>query len=754
MTAEGLPTVPLGIALLLAVAAAVPWCARRTRHTGLVVAGGYVLVMAMLVPAATVALRGGMTAWRHPVVADLGLSLSFRMDGLTAVFAAIVLGIGALVMVYTGAYAERRQAVRLWRLLTVFAASMLGVVSADDVVTLLVFWEATSVVSFLLIGGDGVGGVDGARRALLVTGAGGMALLAGVTLLAVSAGGVDFATIVAAEPDGAVWATAAILVALGAFTKSAQAPFGFWLRGAMVAPTPVSTYLHAATMVKAGVFLLLRLSPALSDVAIWTPLLVTAGMVTAVLGGVQAIRAYDLKAVLAGSTVSQLGLIVATIGLGHPAALAAAIVHTVAHAAFKAPLFMAAGIVDHQTHVRDLTRLGGLWSSLPRTAVVTAVAALSMAGMAPLLGFVSKEAVLTATAHTSPWLLAGVALASVLTVAYTARFFAGTFLGGRPPSLHGHDPSPGLLVPTMVATGVGLLLGFVPGWLDKPVDAAMTAVAPGSDHHSHLALWHGVTPELLVSVAVVATGVLLAVAAMRRDRPSALRFDGAAGFDGLHRGILRLGGHTARPWLGLSTRGQVIWVVALAGAGMVAAVAAVPHGALPATLAGEWLLLGAVVPLAVVAVTARTRLAVSGVLGGVGLAVSVLWVLRGAPDLALTQIAVEALTIVIIVAVFRRLSDRFDTIPGRRVLVAGSVAVAAGGLVTFLVVRVLGSRPLSSTAQYYLEHAHDDTGGYNVVNTILVDFRALDTLGEITVLTVAALGVAAFVSRPRREQPS
>jgi multicomponent Na+:H+ antiporter subunit A len=755
---------PLVLASLLVVAALIPPLTRAVgRDAGWLVGLAFAGSLAVLLPATGEVLRGDPLTWSTVWVPDLvgpgvDAALALHLDGLALLFAILVLGIGALVLVYTARYSPPgSRDTRTLVLLTVFAAAMLTLVLADDVVLLYVGWELTSVVSFLLIAGDGVAGSTPARRAFVVTAAGGLCLLAALALLAGAAGSTSL-TVILTSPEVAaspVLPAVGVLVLLAIGTKSALVPFGFWLRGAMVAPTPISTYLHAATMVKAGIYLLARTTPITSLIDWWLPVVVTLGLGTAVLGGIQALRAVDLKALLAGSTISQLGFIAATLALGTEEALVAGLLHTLAHAAFKASLFTATGVVDHEAGTRDLRLLGDLRRTMPVTTAIACLAGLSMAGVPPLLGFVSKEAVLTSFLGVSPLLLVLATTAAVLTAAYTLRFVIGTFFGPPPAvrTAHGHEaPGAFLLTPAVVA-----VVGLVGGLHLTPVDAliggaASDAGAYAERIHPHLALWHGVAPPLFASAAALLGGWLVWSLVGRRETvhlPG--RLDGPAVFDRLNARVLATGGVVARPFLSLRPVAQLSWVLTTVLATLLAVAATdLPEvGDLPVGSTAEWVIVGVIALTLAVMSRVSSRLGTVGLIGAVGFMITGVYVLRHAPDLAITQLLVESLTVVLIVLVFRGLPEHFLAPTRRRAVVTGVAAAAAGLTAVGIATLLLGPRPESAISRYYLDRAAEETGGSNVVNTILVDFRGLDTMGEITVLAVACIGVY-VVTRRRR----
>lgn len=708
-------------------------------------------------------LDGEVVQWSAAWIPSAGIELALRLDGLALLFAALVIGIGVLVLAYTARYAEHGDA-RLLTVLMLFAAAMLGIVLADDLVLLFVAWELTSITSFLLIGGDGTEGRRPAMRALLTTAlGGGVALLGGVLVIAAITGTYDLgetlasADAIAAAPLG--W-LAALLLALAAFTKSAQWPFHFWLPGAMVAPTPVSTYLHAATMVKAGIYLAARFTPVFAETQPWTALLVVIGLVTALVGAVRALVATDLKALLAHSTVSTLGFLTALIGLGGEHGIVAAMTFTVAHALYKSTLFMVTGVIDHEAGTRDLDRLGGLHRSMPWTAGVLVLGTLSMAGIPPLLGYVAKEELLVAFRELAGHGILGmvalvtVVVAAALTVAYSLRILAEV-LSGEPV---GHAAPASFLAPPAIVAVLGLVLGFGASLLDGLVSVATTA-ALAERHDVHLSLWHGVTAEVALSGLAIVVGV--AIVAARRGAVPALRrravpLTGDRGFDATYDAVLRSGSWIARPFLTTSPASHIAWVLGAIVVIGVATTAIAPPGArsagAPSTPA-DWVVTSLLAAVLIAMIITRDRFVAAVLLGLVGFILAAWYVVLGAPDLALTQLLIETLTVVLVVLVFSRLERRF----ARTARLRRRTAIASGAVVGVLAGAAAwtftGRERLSEPGRWYLDNALEETGGHNVVNTILVDFRAIDTLGEITVVAVAGIGAYALLylaGRPDR----
>ena len=765
------------LATMVVAAGLAPFLAARLgRAAGYPLAVVFVAVLAMVISQyREVVVDNETIEYVRPWIPALKASFALRLDGLSLLFSIVVLGVGALIMLYCPRYLSAGSGHgRLFGILTFFAAAMLALVLADDVVLLFVGWELTTLCSFLLVGGRGLAGAKPATRAFVITAGGGLALLAAVIMLSVVAGTTRLSEIlqqsdVIAESPLYPWIGALTVVA--ALSKSAQLPLHFWLPDAMVAITPVSAYLHAATLVKGGVYVLLRFSPLFADRPLWHLVLMAVGLVTAVVGALFALQQHDLKSILAYSTVSQLGWIIALVGVGTTAALAAAALHTFAHALFKATLFMLVGIIDREAGSRDIRELEGLWRVMPITATLTAFAALSMAGIAPFVGFVSKEEAYDAFLSTSDadwtplgadWtgaLSAGIAVvAASLTFAYGFRILHGAF-GGRITQRELYEPSAAFWLPAAVPAVAGLVLGLYPQVLNPLVTRTVVDTAFQASE-ADLALWHGFTVALALSVLTIVIGSALFA---RREQVEELvlrvrlPFTGAQVFDRLYEGAIRFGADVGRPTRSGATGAQLAWplgaLVLLAGVGLLW-LGDPPPAPLPTTEAGDW----ALVALLAVAVAALAgvgnRLAALGLLGVVGLVVASFFLSLGAPDLALTQVLVEILTVVVAVLVLRRLPLRFRRVPRPQRSAAAVLAVASGltvGTATYL---LTGRRERSEVADYLLVEAEEATGGTNVVNTVLVDFRGLDTLGEVAVLAVAGLGLLVLLAAPRERDPA
>ncbi len=706
---------------------------------------------------------GGMRTASLAWIAELGVSLSFRLDGLSLLMALVVTGVGAVVLLYAGSYMEghpRRG--NLLGYLLAFLAAMLGLVLSDNLLGLFVFWEATSLLSYVLIGFEREKAEvrASALQALLVTGGGGLALLAGFVLLGQAGGSLDLGTLAAnaeAVKASPLYLPALLLVLLGAFTKSAQVPFHFWLPEAMAAPAPVSTYLHSATMVKAGVFLLARLHPTLGGTPEWTGIVTTVGAATMLTGALLAVGQRDLKRLLAWSTVSALGSLVMLVGVGTPAALAAAMVLLLAHALYKGALFLVAGIVDHETGTRDVATLGGLFRALPVTGAAAAAAAFSMAGLPPLLGFVSKELLYDAALRASPapFLLVPVAVGSnMLLVAVALSVGWGPFAGqpGKTPKTPHEAPAAMWAGPLLLGLG-SLAAGLFSGAISPFVSAA-AAAAIGAPHTLTLELWHGFNLVLAKSLVTLVVGVAL-FAARRRLRvlagrlaplaalgPLRLYRTGLAGLVGLAKGTASvLSSGSLRQDLRIVLAATVVLVAPLL---LTRAVLGAADG-LRSVRPLEAVLAFLVVAGAAGTVVAGSRLAAVVALGVTGFGVALLFLVFGAPDLAMTQLAVETLSVLLFVAVLRRLPRLQSRSAPRARAVDALLAGATGAVMAGLVLAVHAEPLRSRLAPFFRESSLVLAKGRNVVNVILVDFRGLDTLGEITVLGVAALGVWSLV---------
>jgi len=760
-----LPDAALLLPLLLGVAAAgaaARLSASRAVALGVATAtAGFALYLAL---AGAAPVSAGF--WAVP---SLGVAGGLRIDGLSLVFVLLITGIGALVLLYAGRYLKGDGRLgRLVVLLLLFMAAMLGAVTADDVVTLFVFWELTSLASFFLVGYDHEkpAARKAALQALLVTGGGGLALLAGLVLVAMAAGTTSLSGIIAARE--AVLAhplatPAMLLIVLGCFTKSAQFPFHFWLPNAMAAPTPVSAYLHSATMVKLGVYLLARLNPVYQEVALWQDLLTWAGLITAVLGALMALRETDLKRVLAWTTVTALGTLTLLIGLAPELSATAAVTFLIVHALYKAALFLIAGIVDHETGTRDASALGGLRRAMPLTALAATLAAFSMAGLPPFVGFVAKEIVYEAklAAGGMAGVVAGIGfLVNAAQVAIAGLLSWRLFFGPlRPTPLAPHDPPKSMLAGPLLLAGIGLLAGAAPALLGtRLVDGAVAAIL-GRPAEVALKLWHGFTPILALSAATVALGLLI-LAGWERLGPRLRRaeridrFGPAAAYERALAGLVAWAEGTTRAVQHGSLRGYMrvlLLVTALFPLGVlvVRGGLALPEAA-PLDPRGFAFLL--VATGAVAAALARGLFAAVMAMGLVGFGAAVVFLTFGAPDVALTQFTVEILLVVILATVLIRLPLRArDARTGRERAGDAVIAALLGSSVALVLLAVLAAPFDPRLGAWFGEQSVPGGHGRNVVNVVLVDFRALDTLGEIAVLAIAAFAVLALLRGAGRQ---
>jgi multicomponent K+:H+ antiporter subunit A len=725
---------------------------------------------------------GGVLRHAFAWAPSLGLAFTLRVDGLAWLFMLLVSGIGALVGVYARYYMPPDDPLsRFFALLLAFMGAMLGIVMSGNVVQLVFFWELTSLFSFLLIGYwyNGASARDGARMALVVTSGGGLCLLAGVLLLGHIAGSYDLDAILAAGGrvrGHALYTPTLVLVLLGAFTKSAQFPFHFWLPQAMSAPTPVSSYLHSATMVKAGVFLLVRFWPVLAGTEQWFWIVGMTGLATLVLGAYAAMFQQDLKAVLAYSTISHLGLITMLAGLGSALGVVAAIFHIVNHATFKASLFMAAGAVDHEAGTRDLRELGGLRRFMPITATLAVVAGAAMAGVPLLNGFLSKEMFFAETLAAQRGALADLApvglaiAASAFGVVYSLRFVRGVFFGPVPAQLprQPHEPPRWMRVPIGLLALACLLVGVLPARVIGPsLAAAAHSVLGARTPDYSLAIWHGWTAPLLMSLVAFAAGCLLYVALLgyfRRCERAPLigRISGRRLFEGaLALLTADLPAWLARFFPARRLQPQLLLIVLVALAAGTLAASTAPFDAVPPRWSGIdpafallWVL-GAACAIGAATQAKFHRLAALVLTGGVGLVSCVSFVWLSAPDLAATQLLVEVVTTILILLGLRWLPKRIQGLSPEAPLARARrwrdllLAVAVGAGVASLAYATMMHPVEDSISRFFLERAYTEGGGRNVVNVILVDFRGFDTLGEITVLAIVALTVFVLLRRFR-----
>ena len=713
-------------------------------------------------------IAGDVVMARIDWMPALGLNFTLMLDGLGFFFALLIIGIGLLIIAYARNYLSRDDNMgQFFTYLLLFQGAMVGIVMSDNILLLLVFWELTSLSSFLLIGfwKHLPEGRQGARMALTVTGMGGLAMLAGMLILGQIVGSYDLSVIlqnrelIQADP---LYVVALVLILLGCFTKSAQFPFHFWLPHAMAAPTPVSAYLHSATMVKAGIFLMARMWPVLAGTPEWFVIVTTTGLITMVLGAVIALFKHDLKALLAFSTVSHLGLITMLLGTGTAFGAMAAVFHILNHATFKAALFMSAGIIDHETHTRDIRRLGGLRHLMPVTFVIATLAALSMAGIPLLNGFLSKEMMLEEANHTVlfnlPWLVPALAtFGSLFSAAYCFRLIGHVFLGpvrddypAKP-----HDPGAGLWLPPAILVVLVVTIGVAP-FLAEPFVKLVTNAVLGDAAEvptAYFKIWHGLVPALFMSIIALAGGLLMMAIfnPALRVWDAAPRPEAKAIFDAIIHATVRTAQALILPLHnGAFSRYAAIGAVTIVAVGLHAWFSGTvgaptreiqPAGVVP--IAGWGMLVAATCALVFLH---RDRFLSLILIGIVGLMVSIGFVFFSAPDLAMTQFTVEVVTIILMLLALNFLPNRTPVESSALRRARDGVVAIGAGLATFALAYhyLLRDAVLTPISEFHLANSYKGGGGTNVVNVILVDFRGFDTYGEIIVLGIAALLIYAL----------
>lgn len=725
--------------------------------------GGWVLAMAPVAILTNLLRLWPSVVGRQDISASfdwvpaLNLAVSLRLDGLSLLFALLIIGIGALILVYAGGYLKGDGRLgRLWMLLLLFMAAMLGLVLADNLLTLFIFWELTSITSYLLIGfnSDKAESRASALQALLVTGGGGLALLPGLLLLGLAGGSFELSSLLnnaEVVRQHSLYIPMLVLILAGAFTKSAQFPFHFWLPNAMAAPTPISAYLHSATMVKAGVYLIARLHPILGGTTEWFWMIAPVGTITMIFGAMLALRATDLKQILAYATVSVLGTLTMLLGIGTEATLTAALAVLVAHAFYKGGLFLVAGAIDHAVHQRDVRELGALRSAMPLTFAAACLTGLSMAGVLPTFGFIAKETWYEAAGRrTDVVFLTASVLSNICLVVAVGLVCVKPFFGRRTDTTHeAHEDGSAMWGPPMVVGVTGFLLGLMPTRISELLSAAgHTAV--GHAVPVKLALWHGVNMTLLLSLLTLVGGIVLywqqhwlrrfftVFDLVTQFGPLSMYHRLLAAINGFARGLTAILQNGYLRFYLLTMVGLTVFSVWMALGGEL-----LTH-LKPISLdfrVHEVLLVCLILAASVVAVRAKTWLLAVGSLGVVGYSVAGIFVLFGAPDLAMTQFVIETLTVILFVLAFSRLPD-FRRLSSNRTRVRDAlIATVAGATITALLLFAMTVRSDHPISDYYAAHSVSDAHGRNIVNVILVDFRALDTLGEITVLSIAAIGV-------------
>ncbi|WP_349728816.1 Na+/H+ antiporter subunit A [Peribacillus frigoritolerans] len=726
-------------------------------------------------------------------IPSLGIHVDFYIDGLGLLFALLITGIGSLVVLYSIFYLskEKEKLNQFYVFLLLFMGAMLGVVLSDNLIVLYSFWEFTSLSSFLLIGywNERERSRYGAQKSLLITVLGGLSLLGGIILLSIMGNTFSIRELIAQSGelmDHSLFIPALLLVLLGAFTKSAQFPFHIWLPDAMEAPTPVSAYLHSATMVKAGIYLVARLSPVFAESGLWFWLVSIAGLITLFWGSFSAIKQTDLKGILAFSTISQLGLIMSLLGLGaaalhyesfgeniYLAATVAAVFHLINHATFKGSLFMVAGIIDHETGTRDIRKLGGLMQVMPITFTVAVIGAFSMAGLPPFNGFLSKEMFLASMVNVlelnifnmETWgVLFPVAawVASVFTFIYSMIVVLKPFTGKLQLQLldkRPHEAPVGMLISPIILASLVIVFGIFPNLLSsRIIEPAVASIQPslaGPDFQVHIAFWHGFKPEVWMTVGIIAFGILLYKTLPKwqkitgwipeRISLNALYDNGVRGLDRSASSVMKflMTGYIRTYLLSiflffiLSLGFTLYWKDAFK----------LDTGNF-ARIGLYELILAAIIVIGSIAILfARSRLTSIIILGAVGYTISLFFVLLRAPDLALTQLVIETISVSLFLLCFFHLPLMASRKEERMTFKLNNalISIGVGVIVTLIALSAHSNKLFDSISNYYLENAYKEAGGKNVVNVILVDFRGLDTMFEITVLSIAALGIFAMI---------
>jgi multicomponent Na+:H+ antiporter subunit A len=765
----------------------------RSIHTGWLILGLPILLFIYFLQFISITKNGNTVTESAAWIPSLEIGIDFYVDGLGLLFALLITGIGSLVILYSIYYLskETEKLNQFYVYLLLFMGAMLGVVLSDNLIVLYMFWEFTSLSSFLLIGywNERDRSRYGAQKSLLITVFGGLAMLGGFIILSFMGGTFSIRELVAQSDiliNHPLFIPALVLVLLGAFTKSAQFPFHIWLPGAMEAPTPVSAYLHSATMVKAGIYLVARLSPVFAESGVWLWVVSVVGLVTLFWGSFTAVKQTDLKSLLAYSTVSQLGLIMSLLGLGaaalhyenlddniYMAATVAAIFHLINHATFKGSLFMAAGIVDHETGTRDIRKLGGLMPFMPITFTITVIGGFSMAGLPPFNGFLSKEMFFTGMIHAlqldifnmETWgvLFPVVAwIASVFTFIYSMILVFKTFTGKvqlEKLEKKPHEAPMGMLISPVILVSLVIIFGFFPNLLSSTlIEPAVASIQPGlTDHdfHVHISFWHGWTTELWMTIGVVGLGTLLTLTLtkwIRIYKAFPERYTLNKVYDGILSILDQWTNLVTKKVMTGSIRSYLIYIFSFFFLILVYALFIKDAFLIDLTNLApigiyELVLALAMVIGAISIIFAKSRLTAIIILGAVGYTVSLFFVLFRAPDLALTQLVIETISVALFLLCFYHLpkmaSRREERITFR--LNNALVSIGVGIVVTLIALSAHSQKLFTPISNYYLENAYKEAGGKNVVNVILVDFRGLDTMFEIAVLGIAALGIFAMI---------
>ena len=771
--------VPFGMAILL------PLCAKISRDR----LGWFALpfpaaIFAYYLTYLPSVIQGETLLVSYSWIDNLGIDFAFRMDGLSLLFALLISGIGTMVVLYSIFYLSKKEHLpNFYVFLMIFMGSMLGIVTSDNLISLYVFWELTSMSSFLLIGfwHDRERSRYGAQKALLVTIAGGFALLVAFIMMGQAAGTYSISQILANYQvirDSSGYNAICILIMIGAFAKSTQIPFHIWLPSAMEAPTPISCYLHSATMVKAGIFLLARLTPVLGNSPIWNGTIAIVGLCTLLFGSYMALRQTDLKALLAYSTISQLGLIVSLLGVGTEAAIIAAMFHLFNHSSFKGSLFLMTGIVDHETGTRDITILRGLGRVMPFTAAVALIGSLSMAGLPPFSGFLSKELFLSSVVESggagleffggfTVVLTVIAVVASLFTFVYSISIFGKVFCGKKlPAGIHAHEAPLGMLIPAILLVLFNVAVAIAPSVFANGLIGPAAFAVSGVAEEVHFAFWHGVNLPLVLTIVIITCGALL-YANLDKFKAFIMRYKMRIGaekfYDKAVPSIYEFGGVVTDFYMRGSLRNytaMIITVFLLLVTFPLTKYALWGQLSLDNLAPVSWLeVVMVLVAVAGAIAAAKFKHALYAVLAmaGVGAMVSLFFVVFRAPDLALTQLLVEICTTILFLLVLGMLPKEMEpATPTRKVRkrINLLVSVSFGALVGFLSFFAHSNKLFDPISWFYNQNSFALAGGRNVVNVTLVDFRGLDTMGEITVLCIAAVGTLVLINLlPKKQVP-
>ncbi len=694
-------------------------------------------------------------------VPSFGVNLGFTLDGLSLLFSLMITGIGFLVFVYTSSYLKKHKYLdRFYGYLSMFMAAMLGLVLSDNLISLFLFWELTSITSFFLIGFNNTNpdSRKSAITALAITGLGGLSLLAGALLIGFAGGTYSIAELLTSPEglSGNSYYTLIVLLVFGAaFTKSAQFPFHFWLPGAMKAPTPVSTYLHSATMVKAGIYLLMRLTPVLGETSLWNGTLIVVGAVTMVYAAIHTLFRTDLKGILAYSTISALGILVFLIGQGTEGALLAAAIFIVVHALYKATLFLVTGIIDHKAKTRNVTVLSGLRKVMLPVAIAGFLAAISSAGIPPTIGFLGKELTYESTLAVVGFPLLWIVLILITKVLLLyAGFVAGIkpFMGELPERFE-NAKKPGLLLwlPPVFLSVLGILFGIFPGLIEKSIIQPVVKSMGQDASNQHLQLWHGFNTVLVLSIVTIVAGTILYfILKPSKEREKKIKKLNAVSPQGIITGLWSLFVKFSRGWTNIFQNGYLrnyisvimVFMIGLTGFALFRTASfSFDYSTFTPITIYEIAVVAIMFCAVCYTVFSKSRLAAVAAMGIVGLSICLIFVFYSAPDLAMTQFSIDTLTVVLFVLVLYRL-PRYLTLSDYKTRIKdGVLAISFGAIISVLILEVLAEPKNTEISDYYAQNAYKLAHGKNVVNVILVDFRGSDTLMEISVLAIAAIGV-------------